>query len=206
MRMAATMFRSPAGSRHGLGALGAAVAGLLMGLVGAAAAADRPSAEATAPPTARAALETLLQSPVGRPVAPSAAGGAGTHQAAPGAAGAPTAVSPAGATGPRMSISVERGQALDTLIRRHLSDSPLRLDLLRELIKQLNPTAFAPGSGHRLLAGARLQLPNHDDQMRYAFSDRLASWAASMREDKADTAAGGFGPAAAARKGWVRYP
>jgi Tfp pilus assembly protein FimV len=134
-------------------------------------------------------LETLLQSSAGR--AADAHGAGALHAQG----------------GGRQTVAVERGQSLDALLRKHLAASPLKVEVLRDLVRQLNPQAFAPGGGHRLLAGARLQLPSAEDQMRHAFGKAGASMA-SAREETLESAAGpwGNGAAAAARRGWVRYP
>lgn len=143
-------------------------------------------------PSPQAALETLLQSSVGRGPDAQPSGGAGAV---------------ALQAGGRQTVAVERGQSLDALLRKHLATSPLRVEVLRELVRQLNPQAFAPGGGHRLLAGARLQLPTMEDQMRHAFGKSGAAMA-SAREEAVDSGAGpwGNGAAAAARRGWVRFP
>lgn len=166
-------------------------------------------------PTAQAALQTLLESQVGRadpglrevavtsgsapvsvqvsaPTAPSAATGA---------AGA-AAVSSTG----RTVLSVARGQSLDAVLRQHLAASPLRIEVLRELVRQLNPQAFAPGAGYRLQAGARLQLPTVQDQAQHAFGKALALSERTADRSGDDRGGSAGGSAAAARKGWVRYP
>jgi Tfp pilus assembly protein FimV len=148
--------------------------------------------DAVGRPSPQAALETLLQSSAGRA-----------------ADSAPTSASvglPVQASG-RQAVAVERGQSLDALLRKHLAASPLKVEVLRDLVRQLNPQAFAPGGGHRLLAGARLQLPTAEDQMRHAFGKSGAAMALA-REEAVESAAGpwGNGAAAAARRGWVRYP
>ena len=148
-----------------------------------------------APPTAQAALETLLNSPVGLP----SGAVAGTPAGRPALAAA-VAVEPAGAG--RVTVTVNRGQGLDQILRQHLAASPLRVEVLRELARQLNPHAFAPGAGHRLLAGARLQLPSAEDQVQHAFGRVIAP----RETPAASDAPVGGGAAAAARKGWVRYP
>ena len=166
-----------------------------------------PRAEAAAPapapgagsPSAQAALQTLLNSQVGRadpslrevPVATGAAAVAAAGAAAVGAQG-------------RVVVNVARGQSLDPLLKQHLTSSPLRVEVLRELVRQLNPQAFAPGNGYRLIAGARLQLPSTQDQAQHAFGKVLAASMATAPADAEDR--GGPSGTAGARKGWVRYP
>ena len=134
-------------------------------------------------------------------LAAAAAGASGATPATPAAGGLAHAA--AGGEGTRAAVVVQRGQTLDGLIRLHLPTSPLRVELLRDAIRQLNPTAFAPGAGYRLVAGARLQLPSREDQLRLAFGPSARLTAAN---DEAAAAGGAAVSAAAARRGWVRYP
>jgi Tfp pilus assembly protein FimV len=122
---------------------------------------------------------------------------------ATGAAVAAAGAAAAGAHG-RVVVNVARGQSLDALLKQHLAASPLRVEVLRELVRQLNPQAFAPGNGLRLLAGARLQLPSLQDQAQHAFGKVLTASTATSQADAADR--GGPSATAGARMGWVRYP
>ena len=159
-----------------------------------------PSTEATAAvpiSNAQAALQTLLSSPVGRSD-PSL-----REVAVAGAAAAPAQASPGAAPG-RVVVTVARGQSLDTLLRQHLASSPLKVEVLRELVRQTNPQAFAPGTGFRLVAGARLQLPSAQEQAQHAFGKVLS---ASMAPGQAESEErSGASATAGARRGWVRYP
>ena len=85
---------------------------------------------------------------------------------------------------------VKSGDTLDKVVRFAYPNSPLRPDLLREEIVRLNPSAFTKGSPKVLMAGANLQLPDHDALL----GKHLVKAGAS-----ADT-----GPDA--RRHWVRYP
>jgi len=159
-----------------------------------------PSTEAAAAvpiPNAQAALQTLLSSSVGRSD-PSL-----REVAVAGAAAAPVQASPGAAPG-RVVVTVARGQSLDTLLRQHLASSPLKVEVLRELVRQTNPQAFAPGTGFRLVAGARLQLPSAQEQAQHAFGKVLST---SMAPGQAESEErGGASATAGARRGWVRYP
>lgn len=171
-------------------------AGLLAGMFAPAAWAAEPPAASppAASPTAQAALQTLLTSQVGR-ADPS------TKEVVVGAAAGSTLAAPAGAGG-RAVVPVARGQSLDNLLRHHMASSPLRIEVQRELVRQLNPQAFAPGNGYRLLAGARLQMPTVQDQAQHAFGKVIS--AADVHAERHAEERGGA--TAAARKGWVRYP
>ena len=157
-----------------------------------------PAAAAAVPiSNAQAALQTLLSSSVGR-ADPSL-----REVAVAGAAAAPAQASPSAAPG-RVVVTVARGQSLDTLLRQHLASSPLKVEVLRELVRQTNPQAFAAGTGFRLVAGARLQLPSAQEQAQHAFGKVLS---ASMAPGQAESEErGGASATAGARRGWVRYP
>jgi hypothetical protein len=99
-------------------------------------------------------------------------------------------------------VNIERGQGLDAVLRQHMAASPLRIEIQRELVRQLNPQAFAPGNAYRLLAGARLQLPTLQDQAQHAFGSAMAAAGAQVDRQADDRG----GATSAARKGWVRYP
>jgi Tfp pilus assembly protein FimV len=103
-------------------------------------------------------------------------------------------------------VNVARGQSLDALLRQHLAASPLRVEVLRELTRQLNPQAFASGPGFRLQAGARLQLPTPQDQAQHAFGKVLAPSDSAQDRGVHERSGSGGGSVEAARKGWVRYP
>lgn len=169
-------------------------------------AATASAGAATPSPQVQAALQTLLAG--GEAGAPQA-GAMPAGGSAPRAAGTNESVLSPDASAGRATVVVQRGQSLDALIRLHLAASPLRVELLRDAVRQLNPAAFAPGPGYRLLAGARLQMPSREEQLRLAFGP-TARLGGSPGEDGGANAAGHQGPmggpAAAARRGWVRYP
>ncbi len=145
-------------------------------------------------PDAQTALKTLLESQVGR-----ADPGLREVSVASGTA-------PALGSGGRTVVNVARGQSLDALLRQHLAASPLRVEVLRELTRQLNPQAFASGPGFRLQAGARLQLPTPQDQAQHAFGKVLATSDSVQDRGVHERSGTGGGSVEAARKGWVRYP
>ncbi len=157
-----------------------------------------PKPNLSSGPSAQAALQTLLSSQVGK-----ADPALREVPVATGAAVAATGAAMVGAQG-RVMVNVARGQSLDGLLKQHLAASPLRAEVLRELVRQLNPQAFASGNGLRLLAGARLQLPSHQDQAQHAFGKVLAASTATAQADAEDR--GGASATVGARKGWVRYP
>lgn len=141
------------------------------------------------PLSPQAALETLLSSSAGKGSGSTApAGKAPSQRPSPGAA------TPDG----RKVVQVAPGQSWDRLIKAHLASSPLKPEVLRELIIELNPGAVGPAPRRHPIAGARLALPSMEDQRIHAFGKGAAS-AANAHQDL-----GGDG-GASARRNWIRY-
>ena len=163
-------------------------------------------------PEARRALQTLLAPDdasirpaaapkTAEPAAPKGASIGGPSPA--GGAAAPNGRQGVTETPVRKVVEAQRGQSLDALIRQHSAQSPLRIEVLREVYRGLNPEAFAAGAGHRLLAGARVQVPTVEDQIRHAFGPDVG---VSRRSSTESVTAAAHGAADMARRGWVRYP
>ena len=106
-------------------------------------------------------------------------------------AGAPAAEQAAPEAPQKSSYVVKPGDTLDKVVRAVFPNSPLRPDLLREEITRLNPAAFTKGSTKVLMAGASLQLPEHEALL----SKHLGKPASTGADTGAD-----------ARRHWVRYP
>ena len=105
------------------------------------------------------------------------------------------AAQPAAETPTTTSYMVKPGDTLDKVVRVAFPNSPLRPDLLRDEITRLNPTAFTRGSPKVLMAGANLQLPEHEALL----GKHLGKAASGSTGIPADTGAD-------ARRHWVRYP
>lgn len=58
------------------------------------------------------------------------------------------------------TVTVQRGETLDRLIRRTLPDVPLHPDFLRKAFVSLNPQVFPSGSPNQMRTGATLQVPS----------------------------------------------
>ena len=116
---------------------------------------------------------------------PSPAGGSAAAQAA----ASPGAV----------KYTVREGDTLDKIIRLHMGNSPLRIELLRDAVVKQNPHAFVKGSTKVLLAHAVITLPNHNELLQKQLGSAMPvaeptppAASTSMAEDR--------------RKTWVRYP
>ena len=98
---------------------------------------------------------------------------------------------------------VESGDTLDKVIRKTMPDSPLRADILRNAFVQQNPQAFTKSPPRALLAGAVLNVPNHDDLLRSYMVPGHAPGNSGMRRG------GGYAIADMnmnERKNWVHFP
>ena len=67
---------------------------------------------------------------------------------------------PAAAAMASGTVTVQRGETLDRLIRRALPDVPLHPDFLRKAFVSLNPQVFPSGSPHQVRSGAQLKVPS----------------------------------------------
>jgi hypothetical protein len=98
---------------------------------------------------------------------------------------------------------VESGDTLDKVIRKTMPDSPLRVDILRNAFVQQNPQAFTKAPPRSLMAGAVLNVPNHDDLLRSYMVPGHAPGNSGMHRG------GGYSTADMnmnERKNWVRFP
>jgi hypothetical protein len=109
------------------------------------------------------------------------------------------AVSPA----PRSTYQVVSGDTLDKVIRKTMPDSPLRVEILRNAFVQQNPQAFTKAPPRALMAGAVLNVPNHDDLLRTYIVPGHVPGSSGMQRG------GGYSTADLnmnERKNWVRFP
>jgi hypothetical protein len=104
---------------------------------------------------------------------------------------------------PRMTYHVVAGDSLDKVIRKTMPDSPLRIEILRNAFVQQNPQAFTKAPPRALMAGAVLNVPNHDDLLRSYMVPGHAPGSSGMQRG------GGYSTADMnmnERKNWVRFP
>ena len=98
-----------------------------------------------------------------------------------------------------VKYTVREGDTLDKIIRLHMGNSPLRIELLRDAVVKQNPHAFVKGSTKVLLAHAVITVPNHTELLQKQLGSAMPladptppAASTSMAEDR--------------RKTWVRYP
>jgi Tfp pilus assembly protein FimV len=104
---------------------------------------------------------------------------------------------------PRTTYQVVSGDTLDKVIRKTMPDSPLRVEILRNAFVQQNPQAFTKAPPRALMAGAVLNVPNHDDLLRtYTVPGHAAGNSGMQRGGGYSTADLNMNE----RKNWVRFP
>ena len=104
---------------------------------------------------------------------------------------------------PRGTYQVVSGDTLDKVIKKTMPDSPLRVEILRNAFVQQNPQAFTKSPPRSLMAGAVLNVPNHDDLLRsYMVPGQSAGNSGMGRGAGYSTADMNMSE----RKNWVRFP
>jgi hypothetical protein len=104
---------------------------------------------------------------------------------------------------PRITYQVVSGDTLDTVIRKTMPDSPLRIEILRNAFVQQNPQAFTKSPPRALMSGVVLNVPDHDDLLRSHMVPGNAPGSSGMHRG------GGYSTAdmnMSERKNWVRFP
>ena len=103
----------------------------------------------------------------------------------------------------RSTYQFVSGDTLDKVIKKTMPDSPLRVDILRNAFVQQNPQAFTKSPPRSLMAGAILNVPNHDDLLRTYMVPGHSPGNSGMQRG------GGYSTAdmnMSERKNWVRFP
>ena len=101
------------------------------------------------------------------------------------------------------TYQVQAGDTLDKVIRKTMPDSPLKFEILRNAFVQQNPQAFTKAPPRALMAGAVLNVPNHDDLLRSYMVPGFSPGNSGANRG------GGYSTADMnmnERKNWVRFP
>ena len=112
---------------------------------------------------------------------------------------APAALAMAGGT-----VTVQRGETLDRVIRRALPDVPLHPDFLRKAFVNLNPQAFPSGSPHQVRSGVQLKVPSLPALRQMVLSQHPG--AAALLRGADEQAPQKAAPDPNDQRRWVRYP
>ena len=150
---------------------------------------------------ARAAFETLTRGgPSAKPTTLAQA-----PSATPTLSAAPASSATIGAPGQPMpgTLVVQRGQTLDMIIRRHLPDSPYKIDIVRRAIIDMNPAVFPARTPHLMRAGAQMVLPT-PDQIRQSVLARHPAMKPYLVSDEEQ--AGNRASRQRDQSRWVRFP
>lgn len=102
----------------------------------------------------------------------------------------------------RATVTVQRGETLDRLIRRALPNIPLHPDFLRKAFVQVNPQVFPKGAAHAMRSGTTLSVPHAEDlrqMLALQHPEFMALWAKSEPAVQAENEA-------TDKRRWVRYP
>lgn len=107
---------------------------------------------------------------------------------------------PAGHT----SITVQKGESIDAVIRRGLPGLPLKEDFMRQALARANPSIFPKGQTYPVRPGTVLMLPSHEELRRmlvaqYPQADALFQ-KSSPEVTPGETATGPD------KRRWVRFP
>lgn len=104
----------------------------------------------------------------------------------------------------RASITVQKGESIDAVIRRGLPGLPLKEDFMRQALAQTNPSIFPKGQTYPVRPGTVLLLPSHEElrQMIWRQYPNATALFPKPATDgsAADTATGPD------KRRWVRYP
>lgn len=157
--------------------------------------------------SADTAAALALKSLLGPQAAFQQSGGLPPTPAHSAGAPAPTEASvmaPAGAAMASSTVTVQRGETLDRLIRRTLPNVPLHPDFLRKAFVSLNPQVFPTGSPNQMRAGASLQVPSMAALRQMMLSQHPSS-AALFQGGQGQVGYSGSTDTSDQRN-WVRFP
>jgi Tfp pilus assembly protein FimV len=100
------------------------------------------------------------------------------------------------------SITVQRGESIDAVIRRGLPGLPLRDEFMRQALAKANPRIFPKGTTYPVRPGTVLQMPSVDALRQQMLSQHPQ--AAVLFQ--AGPAPSPETPAGTNKRHWVRFP
>lgn len=119
---------------------------------------------------------------------------------APATAHSQVSPAPAGHT----SITVQKGESIDAVIRRGLPGLPLKEDFMRQALARANPSIFPKGQTYPVRPGTVLVLPSHEELRRLLVAQYPNAEALFQKTpsegSSGDTATG------LEKRRWVRFP
>lgn len=107
----------------------------------------------------------------------------------------------------RPSVTVQRGEGLDAVIRRTWPGLPFKDDFMRRSFMRVNPQVYPQAKLRPLRPGTTLQVPTPDD-VRQMLKEQ-SPWAANMllaAPEPTDEAGASSANKALDKRRWVRFP
>lgn len=104
------------------------------------------------------------------------------------------------------TVTVQRGETLDRVIRRALPDVPLHPDFLRKAFISLNPQVFPSGASHQMRTGTTLQVPSMAALRQMLLAQHPASVALLTSVESQGAERSGNPQDSKEPKRWVRFP
>ena len=102
------------------------------------------------------------------------------------------------------SITVQKGEGIDAVIRRGLPGLPLKEEFLRQALAKANPKVFPRGQTYPVRPGTVLMLPSHEE-LRQLIVSRHPQAAELFQAIPADSPEPDVAPGPDKRR-WVRFP
>lgn len=104
----------------------------------------------------------------------------------------------------RNSITVQKGESIDAVIRRGMPGLPLKEDFMRQALANANPSIFPKGRTYPVRPGTVLTLPSHETLRQMMLSNYPD--AATLFLVPANEAATPEVPPGPDKRRWVRFP
>jgi len=111
----------------------------------------------------------------------------------------------------RETVTLQKSETLDMLVRRHYAGWPFKDEVLRRALAELNPKVLPNAANNLIKRGSTLQLPNAEDLRRtllqhYPNSAELVRIKVEREVEEGNTRHGPSGSDGPDKRRWVRFP
>lgn len=111
----------------------------------------------------------------------------------------------------RETLTVQKSETLDMLVRRHYASWPFKDEVLRRALAELNPKVLPNAANNLLKRGSTLQLPNTDDLRRtllqhYPNTAELVRVKVEREVEEGAMRSAQAGADGPDKRRWVRFP
>lgn len=103
-----------------------------------------------------------------------------------------------------LSITVQKGESIDAVLRRGLPRLPLRDDFMRQALAKANPKIFPRGQTYPVKPGTVLMLPSQE-ALRQMITVQYPDMVQLLQKSAAE-ATPPEGPTGPDKRRWVRFP